>query len=54
MAQQVRVMSKLRITGKYGRLNGPAVREQVRDALRLYLDLVGPPDDSDDDLLEGE
>ena len=51
MAQQIRVISKQRITGKYGRLTDHAVREQVRDALKLYLDLVGSADDSDDDLL---
>ena len=47
MAQQIRVISKQRITGIYGRLADSDLREQIRSAMRLYLDLDAQPDDSE-------
>lgn len=40
MAQQVRVISKERLLTSYGYLNDEALREQVRAALKTYLDLL--------------
>lgn len=39
MAQQIRVLDKARLLGSYGHLSDEEVRENVRAALRRYLDL---------------
>lgn len=39
MAHQVRVIAKERITGTYGRLDDEELRDQIRAAMRFYLDL---------------
>lgn len=39
MAQQIRVLDKSRLLGSYGLVTDEAVRENVRAALRRYLDL---------------
>ena len=40
MAQQVRVIAKERLLTSYGYLEDEALREQVRVALKTYLDLL--------------
>ncbi len=40
MAQQVRVIAKERLLTSYGYLNDEALREQIRVALKTYLDLL--------------
>jgi mRNA interferase MazF len=39
MAHQARTISKDRILRSYGSLTDPELRDQVREALRVYLDL---------------
>jgi len=39
MAQQIRVLDKARLIGSYGRVTDEGVRQNVRAALRRYLDL---------------
>ena len=40
MAHQIRAISKERLLSSYGYLNDEALRKQVRDALKTYLDLL--------------
>ena len=39
MCQQIRTISKTRLLGSYGALTDEATRENVRQALRIHLDL---------------
>lgn len=39
MCQQIRTISKTRLLGSYGTLNDEAARDEVREALRIHLDL---------------
>ena len=40
MCQQIRTISKERLLGSYGRLDDETLREAVRAALRVHLDLL--------------
>lgn len=39
MCQQIRTISKSRLLGSYGTITDEATRENVREALRIHLDL---------------
>ncbi len=39
MCQQIRTVSKTRLLGSYGTVTDEATRENVREALRIHLDL---------------
>ena len=39
MAHQIRVLSKTRLEEKSGEIKSDTIKNQIRDAIRLYLDL---------------
>jgi len=39
MSHQIRTVSRSRLTRRYGTISDPAVRKQVHQALRIFLDL---------------